>query len=227
MVLRVLTMLVLMTGLAACATKPMTDEERANQIVQAAQMTLQKFKASNEQPMDRFRALLPKAQGVVILPGVIKGGFVLAAEGGSGVLLAKDASGRWGYPAFYLMAAGSVGLQAGAQVGDAVLLVFSQDAVAAIIESQGKLGADLGLIVGTVGAGVEASTTANVGADVLVFTQGIGLFAGGSLEATALIKRNDLNQAFYGQAVGPADIVLHGTAQNPAADRLRATLDAQ
>ncbi|HEY9078747.1 lipid-binding SYLF domain-containing protein [Magnetovibrio sp.] len=219
--------LVLVAGLAACATKPMSDEERANQIVQAAQMTVEKFKASGDQPMDEYRALLPQAQGIVIFPGVIKGGFVFAAEGGSGVLLAKDASGRWGYPAFYLMASGSIGLQVGAQVGDVILLVFSQDAVAAIIESQGKLGADLGLIVGTVGAGVEASTTGNVGADVLAFTQGIGMFAGGSLEASALIRRNDLNEAFYGQAIGPADIVLKGNAQNSAADSLRAALDAQ
>jgi len=227
MISRVLTVLTLVAGLSACAIKPMSDEERANQIVQAAQMTLQKFKASNDHPMEQYRALLPKAEGIVILPGVVKGGFVLAAEGGSGVLLAKDASGRWGYPAFYLMASGSVGLQAGAQMGDVVLLVFSQDAVAAIIESQGKLGADLGLVLGTVGAGVEASTTTNVGADILAFTQGIGAFAGGSLEASALIKRNDLNQAFYGQAIGPADIVLQGNAQNPAADSLRAALDAQ
>jgi len=176
--------------------------------------------------MDHFRALLPKAAGIVVLPGVVKGGFVFAAEGGSGVLLAKDASGRWGYPAFYLMASGSVGLQAGAQFGDVVLLVFSQDAVAAIIETQGKLGADLGLVVGTVGGGVEASTTGNVGADVLAFSQGIGMFAGGSLEASAMIRRNDLNQAYYGQAIGPADIVLQGNAQNPAADGLRAALDA-
>lgn len=219
--------LALTLPLAACATKPMTDEERAHQLVQGATVTYQKFKASNEHPMDQFRALLPKAEGIIILPGVIKGGFVLAAEGGSGVMLAKDASGRWGYPAFYLLAAGSIGLQAGAQVGDVILLVFSQDAVRSIIEHQGKLGADLGLIIGTVGAGVEASTTTNVGADVLAFTQGIGAFAGGSLEAAALIKRNDLNEAYYGQALQPGDIVLQGRGQNPAADNLRAVLDAQ
>jgi len=229
MILRVMAvlMVVLAMPLAACATRPMTDGERANQIVQGAEMTLKKFKASQEEPMDRFRALLPKAQGILILPGVIKGGFILAAEGGNGVLLAKDAAGRWGYPGFYLMAAGSVGLQAGAQVGDMIILVFSQDAIRSIIEHQGKLGADLGLIVGTVGAGVEASTTTNAGADLLAFTQGVGVFAGGSLEAAALVKRNDLNLAYYGQALAPADIVLQGRGQNPAADGLRKVLDAQ
>lgn len=225
---RILTMLALVfaLGLSACATKPISDGARANQIVQSAQMTIQKFNASPVQPMDLFRSLLPKAQGMVILPGLVKGGFILAAEGGSGVMLAKDANGRWGNPGFYLMAAGSVGLQIGAQMGDAVLLVFSQDAVKAILRNQGKLGADLGLIIGTVGAGVEASITTNLGADVLVFTQGIGAFAGGSLEATALIKRNDLNAAFYGQNLNPDAIILNGAGQNAAADGLRAVLDA-
>jgi len=229
MISRVLAVLLLALSLplAACATKPMTDAQRADQLVGAAEVTYLKFKASQDQPMDRFRQLLPHAQGILILPGVVKGGFVIAAEGGSGVLLAKDASGQWGSPAFYFLAAGSVGLQAGAQLGDAILLVFSQDAVKSIIDHQGKLGADLGLIIGTVGAGVEASTTTNVGADVIVFTQGIGAFAGGSLEAAALIKRNDLNQAFYGQALSPTDIVLGGHGQNPTADKLRAALDGQ
>ena len=174
--------------------------------------------------MDEFRALLPKAQGIVILPGVIKGGLILAAEGGSGVLLAKDAAGRWSYPAFYFLAAGSVGLQAGGQATDVVLLVFNTDAVQSIINHQGKLGADLGIVVGTVGAGVEASTTTNIGADVMAFSQGVGLFGGGSLEAAALVRRSDLNEAYYGQPLMPADIVLGGRAAHSGADGLRTEL---
>ena len=213
---------------AGCSLVPnMTDYERAVQVLNASQATVEKFKASQAKPMDEFRALLPKAQGVVVLPGMLKGGFIVAAEGGNGVLLAKDASGRWSQPAFYFLAAGSVGLQAGGQATDVVLLVFNQGAVESIIEHQGKLGADLGLVIGTVGAGVEASTTTNIGADVMAFSQGVGMFAGGSLEAAALIKRNDLNEAFYGQIVTPADIVLEGRADNPATGGLRATLDAQ
>lgn len=225
---RWLTIMAVALSMAGCSLVPnVSDYDRAVQIVGAAQATVSKFKASQDQPMDEFRALLPRAQGVVVLPGMLKGGFIVAAEGGNGVLLTKDAAGRWGQPAFYFLAAGSVGLQAGGQATDVVLLVFSPQAVTSIIEHQGKLGADLGLVIGTVGAGVEASTTTNIGADVMAFSQGVGMFAGGSLEAAALIKRNDLNEAFYGQVVTPADIVLDGRAQNPAADNLRATLDGQ
>jgi len=221
-----LILVVLVLPLAACATKPMTDGERANQLVRAAEMTFDKFQVSKDEPMDEYRKLLPKAEGIIILPGVIKGGFVLAAEGGSGVMLARGADGTWSQPAFYFLAAGSVGLQAGAQVGDAVLLIFNRDAVQSIIDHQGKLGADLGLVVGTIGAGVEASTTTNVGADVMVFTQGIGVFAGGSLEAAALVKRTDFNTAFYGEPLQPGEIVFQGRGENAAADSLRAKLAA-
>lgn len=227
---RVLTVLLLLAALplAGCSTsETLTDAQRAQQIVDGANATLEKFKSSQDMPMDRFRELLPKAEGVVILPGVIKGGFIVAAEGGSGVLLARDAAGRWSYPAFYFLAAGSVGLQAGGQATDMVLLVFNTDAVQSIIDHQGKLGADLGIVVGTVGAGVEASTTTNVGADVMAFSQGVGAFAGGSLEAAALVRRNDLSEAYYGQPLTPDDIVMGGRAQNPGADALRATLAAR
>jgi lipid-binding SYLF domain-containing protein len=47
------------------------------------------------------------------------------------------------------------------------------------------------------------------------------------LEAAALIKRNDLNEAFYGRPVTPEEIVLHGQAQSPAAEALRATLNGR
>lgn len=225
---RFLIISVLALTLTGCAAiKPVSDQQRALQILAASKTVLEKFKASHDKPMDEFRALLPHAQGVVILPGLLKGGFIVAAEGGNGVLLAKDASGRWGQPAFYFLAAGSIGLQVGAQATDVVLLVFNPDAVVSIIDHQGKLGADLGLVVGTVGAGVEFSTTTNIGADVIAFAQGMGAFAGGSLEAAALIKRNDLNEVFYNQAVTPGEIVLQGRVSNPAADGLRAVLDAQ
>ena len=224
--LKVLTLPIL-AFVAGCSLAPnLSDYDRAVQVVNASQATIEKFKNSQVKPMDEFRALLPDAVGMVILPGMIKGGFVVAAEGGNGVLLAKDASGRWGYPAFYFLAAGSVGMQAGGQATDVVLLVFNPGAVQSIIDHQGKLGADLGLVVGTVGAGVEASTTTNIGADIMAFSQGVGIFAGGSLEAAALVKRNDLNEAFYSQALSPADIVLGGRAANPAADALRSSLAA-
>lgn len=218
----VLVVALVMTGCAS--VQPMTADQRAAHVLSSAKIAFENLSKSPDAIMDEFRALLPKAQGIVIFPGLIKGGFIVGAEGGNGVLLAKGVNGQWGPPAFYFLASGSVGLQIGAQATDMVMLLFSQDAVASIILHQGKLGADLGLTFGTIGAGVEASTTTNGGADIMAFSQGVGAFAGGSIEAAALIKRNDLNEAFYGRAVTPMQIVLQGAVQNPAADPLRRAL---
>jgi len=222
-----LPIILIAVGLSGCASvQPMTSDQRAGQVIGSAKIAFNNLKKSPDKIMDSFRALLPKAQGIVVFPGLLKGGFILAAEGGNGVMLAKNAAGEWGEPAFYFLAGASIGLQIGAQASDVVLLLFSQDAVSSIILHQGKLGADLGLTFGTIGAGVEASTTTNGGADIMAFSQGVGAYAGGSLEAAALIKRNDLNEAFYGQAVTPRQIVMLGLVHNPAADALRAALSA-
>lgn len=224
---RFVTFVLLAFVVTGCASvQPMTAEQRATQVIRSAQIAFQNLKSSPDAVMDDFRNLLPKAQGMVILPGLIKGGFIVGAEAGNGVLLAKNAAGDWGQPAFYFLASGSIGLQIGAQATDVVMLVFSQDAIASIIAHQGKLGADLGLTFGTIGAGVEVSTTTNVGADIMAFSQGVGAYAGGSFEAAALIKRNDLNEVFYGRPVTPEEIVLQGQVQSPAADALRAALSA-
>lgn len=211
--------------LAGCTTlSSVTTEQKAVSIVNKSTSVFFDFWSSNEKPMQQMRDLYPDARGIVILPGVLKGGFIVGAEGGSGVLLARDASGRWGYPAFYTMAAGSIGFQAGAQSSDIVLLLFSDKAVRSLVRHQGKIGADLGLTVGTVSTGVEASTTTNVGADILAFSSGIGVFAGASAEAAIMIKRNDFNHAYYGEPVTPEQIIIAGSQQNPQADKLRAIL---
>src|SRR5882724_2979092 len=46
------------------------------------------------------RKMLHNARAVMIVPSLVKGGFIFGAEGGNGVLLARTGKG-WSYPAFY------------------------------------------------------------------------------------------------------------------------------
>jgi lipid-binding SYLF domain-containing protein len=208
---------------AACAqTKPARVEAEA--LVDRARWTLETFKHSTEQIDDKFRQHLADARGVVIFPAAFKGAFVFGAEGGSGVLLARDASGEWGYPAFYTMGSGSFGLQAGAQSSEIILVLRSDKAVRAVVYHQGKLGADLELTLANIGAGVEGSTTSNFGADVVGYAHSAGVYGGLSLEGAALVRRNDLNQAYYGQGATPQAIVFKRQFTNAHADVLRSAL---
>ena len=207
-------------AMTSCGRTP-TLNEQAQELVGKARWTLETFKGRHDPQSNLFRDALAKAEGVVVFPGTYKAGFILGAEYGTGVMLARQPGGAWSPPAFYTMGAGSVGLQIGGQVSEIVLVLRSQKAVQAIVKHQGKLGADLGITVGTVGGGMEGATTTNVGADVLAFSYSAGLYAGGSFEGSVLARRNDYNEAYYGPGATP-DAILFGQAfTNPQADELR------
>lgn len=180
----------------------------------------------NRKTLKEFSPMLKQAAGVAIFPALYKGGFLFGAEGGNGVLLARKADGSWGYPAFYTLVAGSFGMQMGAQKSEVVLIIRSPGAVKAILRHQGKLAADVGIAVGWTGAGVEGGVTSNLGLDVVAFSNNVGLFGGASLEGAALVRRNDLNQQYYGAGATPEKIVLDHQFSNSQADGLRRELAA-
>jgi lipid-binding SYLF domain-containing protein len=140
-------------------------------------------------------------------------------------VLTRDASGAWSYPAFYSLASGSFGLQFGGQKARVALILRTDGAVQAVIKNQAKLGADIGVAVATVGAGVEGAVTTNVGADIIAFNDAMGLYGGISLEGSGLVRRNDFNQDYYGKPSEPQDILFDRTRSDPGADALRASLD--
>src|SRR4029077_7880821 len=96
------------------------------------------------------RDLLHRARGVMIVPTLVKGGFIFGAQGGTGVLLSRDPKTRsWSYPAFYAMGAGSFGLQIGLEVSKIMLIIMNDKALNAIMKSEFKIGAEAGIAVVT------------------------------------------------------------------------------
>ena len=68
-------------------------------------------------------ALLNDADGIAIIPGVIKAGLVLGGRHGSGIMVVRDREGRWSNPSFVTITGGSIGWQIGVQSAD-IILVF-------------------------------------------------------------------------------------------------------
>ena len=174
--------------------------------------------------MPEARQVVEKARGVLIIPELVKGSFIVGAEGGSGVLLVRGSDGSWSSPAFYTLVAGSIGLQIGGQVAEVVFALMNDGAVEAFMGNEFKLGGDVSIAVGPLGRGVEASTTTNLNKDIYAYSYAVGLFGGGSLEGAKIITRQDHNDAYYG-AVAPArDIVIERKFFNRGADALRKAL---
>jgi lipid-binding SYLF domain-containing protein len=157
---------------------------------------------------------MKSAKAVLIFPELYKGGFVLGAEGGTGILSARGAQG-WSQPAFYDLMAGSVGLQIGGQVSEVVVTIMSDKALNAVLTDQFKFGGDMSIAVGPIGKGIGADTTTNMQADAYTFAKTAGLFGGVSFEGAGIIKKDAWNHAYYGQGATPRGIVVENKFKNP------------
>ena len=166
-----------------------------------------------------FHENIGKARAVFIVPQMLRGGFIVGGSGGSGVLLAREEkTGFWTYPAFYTMGSMSIGLQVGTDTSEIVLMVMTEKGFNAMLSTEFKLGADVTVAAGPIGASTRAQT-----ADVLAFGRSKGVVGGVSIEGAVISPRDKWNEAYYGKPVGPVDILVRHAVTNPQADQLRST----
>lgn len=166
-------------------------------------------------------ALLTQARGVYIVPAYGRAALGVSAAGGSGLLVTRRASGRWGNPVFFTMGGLGIGLQAGAEGGPIALLLMNQKAVDGFrIRNNFSLSADAGFTVVSYRRMATGSTTG----DVVAWSGGVGMFGNAATVSVNDIHYNqDLMQAYYGKPVWTQQ-EIDGTAPDPRADALRNAL---
>lgn len=186
------------------------DAADARQVVDRARTTFQNFVADPN--MTWFRGHVKDAHAVLIVPRLLKAGFIFGGSGGTGALLAKDASGRWSNPAFYTVGSVTWGLQIGGEVAEVVMLVMTKRGVDAFLSTKFKLGADASVAAGPVGAGGQVAT-----ADIIQYSRAKGVYGGLTLEGAVVGIRDSLNKGYYGKAVEPSDILIRRDVSNSQA----------
>lgn len=175
--------------------------------------------------LEQLHKIVQNARGAVIVPALIKAGFILGGAGGAGVFLVRDpATNTWSDPAFVDLGAASIGIQAGAEVAEIVIVVMSERAVNALLSNRVTLSAEAGLVVGTLGGEREAGTTTNLNADVYAFSRSKGLFGGLSVEGAIVVGDEDWNTAYYGRPATAREIVIERKFGNPGAQALKNAL---
>jgi lipid-binding SYLF domain-containing protein len=144
--------------------------------------------------------LLSEAQGVAIVPRVIKAGFVFGGRGGHGIVLARDVDGNWGEPVFVNLGGASVGFQAGVESTDVVLVFRNRRSLERLLDGKGKLtlGADASVAAGPVGRMAAAATDARLEAEILSYSRGRGVFVGVSIDG-AIIRADAMSNAIFHQ----------------------------
>jgi lipid-binding SYLF domain-containing protein len=145
--------------------------------------------------------LLERAEAIVVIPSLVKGGFIVGAKHGKGIVSVRDrATSSWSAPAFMDMTGGSIGWQIGVESVDLVLLVMNKDGVAQLLDDRFTIGGSLGVTAGPVGRSAEASTNPGLDAGILAYSRSKGLFAGATLEGGGLRLDKSDNEDFYGKA---------------------------
>lgn len=176
----------------------------------------------NDPGMTWFHENVHHAHGILIVPQMLRGGFIVGGAGGSGVLLVRNRkNGSWSYPAFYTVGSLSVGLQIGADASELVLMIMTEAGVNAMLSTELKVGADISVAAGPMGQNAKAQT-----ADVLVFGRSKGVFGGVSVEGAVLAPRYDWNRAYYysTELISPMDILIKQRVSNRQAEPLRRAL---
>jgi len=202
-------------ALGVCAGAVQADDKAtAEETVTKATTTFNTFLADPN--MTWFRDNLPKAKAVMVVPQLVKAGFIFGGSGGTGVVsVHDDETGEWSYPSFATVGSVSWGLQAGAEAAEVVLMALTVKGRDSLLSTKAQLGADASVAAGPVGAGAQAATV-----DILQFARTKGVFGGLTLEGSVVGVRTKLNQAYYGQEVQPVDILISRKVSNPQADPL-------
>ena len=161
--------------------------------------------------------LIEKAEAIAVIPDVVKAGLVLGGRHGKGLVSVRSADGTWSNPSYISITGGSFGFQAGVQSTDVVLVFRSKRGVDQIVNGKFTLGADAAVAAGPVGRNAQASTDAQLKAEIYSYSRSRGLFAGVALDGSVLSIDHDSNQAAYGRNMTPRRIFEGGVGAVPNA----------
>src|SRR6185295_19341925 len=151
---------------------------------------------------------------IVVVPHLVKGGFIVGAKHGRGVATCRTASG-WSAPAFVSVGGGSWGLQIGVEGVDLLLFVMNDKGMQHLLSSKFQISGEGSAAAGPVGRHASAGTDWKMNAELLTYSRSKGVFAGLTLEGAVIEPDQDSTIAIYGKDKHFRDILM-GSVATPA-----------
>ena len=188
-------------------------ESKASDRTQAAADVLNEIQGAPDSGIPQ--EVLASAECVAVVPSMLKGGFIVAANYGRGLASCRTPKG-WSSPAFFTVAGGGVGFQIGGQAVDLVMLIMNDNGMKNLLTSKFELGADASVAAGPVGRHAEGSTDWKMRAQVLTYSRARGVFAGISLNGAVVKQDKDSTREFYDRMVS-FKALLNGDVDPPSA----------
>ena len=174
------------------------ERDKVTDRVESAATVLDEIMAAPDKGIPE--EVIGSAQCIGVVPSLLKGGFIVGAAYGKGVVTCRTDKG-WSAPAFFRVEGGSFGLQIGGQAVDLIMLVMNEHGMRNLLSSKFKIGADASAAAGPVGRHAEAATDWKMRAELLTYSRARGLFAGISLNGSVVKQDKDDTRDFYGRMV--------------------------
>jgi len=161
--------------------------------------------------------VLSNAKCILVVPDLIKGGFIFGGKHGRGVATCRTANG-WSAPAFVSVGGGSWGLQIGVEGVDLVMLVMNDQGFQHLLSSKFQLSGEGSVAAGPVGRHASTGTDWKMNTQMLTYSRSKGVFAGITLEGAVVEQDNDSTRAIYGKNMRFRNILSGKVATPGGAD---------
>jgi SH3 domain-containing YSC84-like protein 1 len=137
--------------------------------------------------------LVGKAQCIVVVPGLMKGAFLVGGKYGRGFASCRRASGGWTAP-------GAIAIE-GSSATDLIMLVMNQSGMKRLLGDKFTLGGEAAVAAGPI-------TDVPMTAEMISYSRAKESFGGLSLEGATLRPDGGENKKLYGHEVSNGEILI-------------------
>src|SRR6266446_8239947 len=177
-------------------------------------------------PKWKQRSIVSNSKCILVVPDLIKGGFIFGGKHGRGVATCRTSSG-WSAPAFVSVGGGSWGLQIGVEGVDLVMLVMNEQGFQHLLSSKFQLSGEGSAAAGPVGRHASAGTDWKMNTEMLTYSRSKGVFAGLTLEGAVVQQDDDSTRAIYSKDMTFRNILSGKVSTPKSADAfIKAVSDA-
>src|SRR5712691_4494186 len=161
--------------------------------------------------------VLSNAKCILVVPDLIKGGFIIGGKHGRGVASCRTTEG-WSAPAFVSVGGGSWGLQIGVEGVNLVMLVMNEQGLQHLLSSKFARSGEGSVAAGPVGRHASARADWKMNTEILTYSRSKGVFAGLTLEGAVAEQDDDATRAIYGKHMMFRNIVSGKVSSPKSAD---------
>lgn len=159
-------------------------------------------------------AVWQRAKGVLIL-NQFKAGFLLGIQDGYGVLMVKQANGRWSLPVLVNAGQASIGLQVGAKSVESIMVLTDENTPRMLFKNRVNLGVDANAVAGPRAAETERMNADILRTPILAYSKTVGVFAGATVKAGHISRNDQANFALYDTKYAMPELLYSDWVQPP------------